>query len=114
MKLVECEFTLSNLLWYLFKVYWDFCEDVEQQGQHRQVDADSLPTESLAQVFRHSVHAAGCVHGYEHPAEQDQYEHCIQLEDPTTDPGRRSCPRKTDEVTTADVAGEQGCSNLFL
>lgn len=34
----------------------DLGEDVENEGQHRQVDPDSLSPEPLPQVLRHSKH----------------------------------------------------------
>jgi hypothetical protein len=59
--------------------YGNFGEDVKDESQDGKVDADALATEALPQVFRHGVHTAGHVDGYEDPTQQDQDEHSLDI-----------------------------------
>ena len=59
--------------------YGNFGEDVKDESQDGKIDTDALATEALPQVFRHGVHTAGHVNGYEDPTQQDQDEHSLDI-----------------------------------
>ena len=59
--------------------YRDLGEDVQQDGQHREVDPDALAAEPQPQVLWHRVNPSRGVHRNKGPAEQYQHEHRLQI-----------------------------------
>ena len=58
-----CHFSHRNL-----------CEDVEQNGEDREVDPDPLSSEALSHVLWHGVDPGDHVYGQEEPAKHHQVE----------------------------------------
>lgn len=50
----QCKTTGTKLKWRM--TYWDLGENIQEEGQHREVDTNSLSSEPLLQVLRHGDH----------------------------------------------------------
>ena len=77
--LKACTLGLNLFRSRFFATCRNFCEDIEDECECRQVDADPLSAKPLPQVLWHRVHARGHVHGDKHPAQEKDEKHRLQM-----------------------------------